>query len=660
MVCVLLCFALPVELLGQCEDQKLTAFDADQNDSFGVRVSVSDDVALIGAWSDECDAGPYCGSAYVYRFSPGTPGSWIYEQKLAAPDAADGDAYGLAVSVDGDLAVVGARGVDCAVGTDCGAAYIYRFNGSVWVEEQKLIASDPSAEALFGQSVSISGDVVVVGAFLRDCGAGPDCGAAYVYRFDGSTWVEEQRLTASDLAESALFGISVSIHLDVVIVGSIFSDCVAGPECGAAYIYRFDGATWIEEQKLTASDASPIDEFAWSVATESGLAVIGAPTDDCPAGVNCGAAYVFRFNGSTWVEEQKLTASDAGSIDLFGDSVAMHNGVVLVGTDRDDCATGMNCGAAYVYRFNGSKWVEERKLTAPAGAPFDFFGFSVAVTDDLAVIGAYGDGPPAVSGSIFAFTLGTDCNGNDRVDACDIRDGGSTDNDDDGIPDECQPVVVPLDIKPGKCPNRVNARSHGKLPVAAVGSHEFDVTLIDTDSLLLKRADGVGGSVRPLAGPPGPRIRFEDVATHIVSAGCDCHELGADGIQDLALKFSTSEMVEALQLDSSAPGASVRLTLTGSLHDGTSFEASDCILITGRSVTPLGVKVMDESLGVPTLAPHQRHSETIPTPVGRFRPKDLTALTAKRQSWLSRTYRRFTMWACTRLWFRIFGRRSWP
>jgi hypothetical protein len=134
-----------------------------------------------------------------------------------------------------------------------------------------------------------------------------------------------------------------------------------------------------------------------------------------------------------------------------------------------------------------------------------------------------------------------------------------------------------LDIKPGSCPNPVNVKSRGKLPIALTGGEAFDVTMIDYATLALGRADGVGGSVAPLAGPPGPHTTIDDVATPFQGETCDCHEMTGDGIDDLAMKFSTPDVVATLELDVLAPGETVELVVSGNLLDGTPFEASDCI-----------------------------------------------------------------------------------
>ncbi len=136
-----------------------------------------------------------------------------------------------------------------------------------------------------------------------------------------------------------------------------------------------------------------------------------------------------------------------------------------------------------------------------------------------------------------------------------------------------------LDIKPGSCPNPFNRHGNGVLPVALVGTVEFDPAEVDLSTLQLSRADGVGGSVAPNEGPPGPHSVLEDAATPFDGEGCECHDLGGDGIDDLSMKFKTRDLVDALELDDLSGGAMVELVLSGSLLDGTTFVASDCIVI---------------------------------------------------------------------------------
>jgi hypothetical protein len=165
----------------------------------------------------------------------------------------------------------------------------------------------------------------------------------------------------------------------------------------------------------------------------------------------------------------------------------------------------------------------------------------------------------------------------------DIDFNGTSSSSDDLEGFFCMPVqvapalVLPLDIKPGSCPNSFNRNGNGVLPVALVGTEMIDVTGVDLGSLLLSRADGVGGSVAPLEGPPGPHTVFEDVATPFFGEMCECDDAHGDGFMDVSMKFRSQDVVDALELDGLLPGDLVELVLTGALLDGTPFEASDCV-----------------------------------------------------------------------------------
>lgn len=311
-------------------------------------------------------------------------------QKLTPSDVGDEGMFGIGLSMGEDVAVIGATRSNCAAGDCRGSAYIFRFDGATWFEEQVLRASDGDGRDRFGTFVSLSGDTVWVGATGNDCKAGNDCGSAYVFQFDGSTWVEEQLITAPDADAGDRFG-SVAVSKDKAMVGALRDVCEAGARCGSVYAYQYDGSSWVDLQKITASDAAAGTNFGARVSISGETAIIGAPSADCAAGANCGAAYIFRFDGATWIEEQKLTASDAHAEDFFGLSVSLSGDTAWVGARDSDCVAGKGCGVAYVFRFNGSTWVEEQKITASDGIAGDAFG-SVSVSGNRAVVGALGVG----------------------------------------------------------------------------------------------------------------------------------------------------------------------------------------------------------------------------------------------------------------------------
>jgi hypothetical protein len=162
-----------------------------------------------------------------------------------------------------------------------------------------------------------------------------------------------------------------------------------------------------------------------------------------------------------------------------------------------------------------------------------------------------------------------------------------------------EPLIVPVDVKPGGCPNPLNLRSNGVLPVSVLGTPDFDVSQIEISTVRLTGAGDGLGFVRPVEGPPGPHTVIADIGTPFPGTPCDCHDLSGDGIDDLSLKFRTQEVVEALGLEVIPGGELVPLVVGGLLVDGTPFGGVDCVVIVGSSgpSSPPGLK--SKTLGYP-------------------------------------------------------------
>jgi hypothetical protein len=390
--------------------QKLTAPDAAVNDFFGASVSVSGDVALVGAYLDD-DRGNESGSAYV--FTRGQDGSWTQTQKLTASDGAADDQFGASVSISGDVALVGAN-YDDDRGSNSGSVYVFtRQQGGSWTQTQKLTASDAAVNDQFGVSVSISGDVALVGA-VREDGRGNESGSAYIFtRGQDGTWSQTQKLTASDGAGGDRFGVSVSVSGDVALVGALYDDD-RGSDSGSAYIFtRGQDGSWTQTQKLTASDGAADDQFGVSVSISGDVALVGAYRDD-DRGSDSGSAHVFtRGEDGSWGQTQKLTAPDAASNDWFGRSVSVSGDVALVGACFDD-DHGNESGSAHFFalrpdRQDSNPMLPQHKVTASDSAAGDTFGYSVSVSGDVALVGAnYDDDRGDGSGSAYVFTRGQD------------------------------------------------------------------------------------------------------------------------------------------------------------------------------------------------------------------------------------------------------------
>jgi len=185
-------------------------------------------------------------------------------------------------------------------------------------------------------SVAISGDTVVVGANYVDIGGNLNQGSAYVFVRNGATWTQQEKLTAADGTGNDDFGFSVAISHDTVVVGAINDDVGGGFGQGSAYVFVRSGTTWSQQEKLTAGDGVTFDSFGFSVAISGDTVVVGSWFDDIGGEFDQGSAYVFVRSGGTWSQQQKLTATDGDSDDHFGVSVGISGDTVVIGAPNDD------------------------------------------------------------------------------------------------------------------------------------------------------------------------------------------------------------------------------------------------------------------------------------------------------------------------------------
>jgi hypothetical protein len=366
--------------------QKLRAPVPGNGDAYGVCVSISGDRAVVGAPGDDAN-GTGSGAAHILRRSGE---SWVHERTLRAFDGAFGDGFGGSVAISGDTVVVGAI-YDDDQGPNSGSAYVYRWDGTGWRPEQKLVASDGTLDRFFGKSVSISGEAAIVSGG----------GAAYVFRRSGVAWAEEQRLEPPDPARNGVFG-AVSISGDVAIIGTP-RDAENGGSAGAAHVFSRIGTEWRPDQKLLASDGEAADAFGISVSIHGNRAIVGA-WEDGDNGRDSGSAYVYRHEGGVWMEEQKLLPLDGKHGDFFGVSVSITGDAAVVGSHMDDDG-GTASGSAYAFRRNGHSWLQEQKLLASDGAAGDLFGYSVSASGHTVIVGASGDDCTGVDDSCGAAYL---------------------------------------------------------------------------------------------------------------------------------------------------------------------------------------------------------------------------------------------------------------
>jgi hypothetical protein len=435
-----------------------TLYGENIDDRFGENVAISADGTRIAIGAPyNSSSGTGAGHVRIYKTVSAYPISYQQFSKLTASDGAAGDYFGNSVSIDGDTMVVGANRDDRVgpvawnsndTGNNTGSAYVFTRNTagdltSGWTQVAKLTADSGEGDS-FGNSVSIDGDTIVIGAYGHgegDYGAGGpaagyipmDIGAAYVFTRDTagsltSGWTQRAKLTASDGAQADMFGSSVSIDGDTVMIGAYFDDTASGTNVGSVYVFTRDTAGsltsgWTQVAKLTASDGAAYDRLGLSVSIDGDTAVFGAYADDDPS--NSGSAYVFTRDTagsltSGWTQVARLTASDGAEFDEFGYRVSIDGDTIAVGANGDD-DNGSNSGSAYVFTRDTagsltSGWTQVAKLTASDGAAHDYSpGWSpggmreVAIDGDTIVVGAYGtdDSFEPNSGSAYLFTRDT-------------------------------------------------------------------------------------------------------------------------------------------------------------------------------------------------------------------------------------------------------------
>ena len=416
-------------------------------DRFGYSVAISGDTLVVGAPFEDSDAtgvngnqnndrASQTGAAYIFTRSAGV---WSQQAYLKAPYYSG--RFGLSVDISVDTVVVGATfepspttGVNGPRGDNSaprsGAAYVYTRTAGTWSHQAYLKASNTDAYDDFGRSVSISGDVLVVGAPGEDSIAmgvnGDDSddslrssGAAYVFNRVSGTWTQQAYIKASTPGKDDSFGWDVAISADTLVVGAILEDSnavgVGGDEAndfagqsGAAYVYTRSASVWSQQAYLKASNTGINDLFGYSVAISGDIVVVGSPDEDSDAtavngnqnnesATDSGAAYIFTRNSAVWGQQAYLKASNAGSNDRFGLSVGGFGETLIVGAPAEDGSSG----AAYVFSRIANTWSQQARLIASNVQLFDEFGWAVATSADTQVVGALSEdsGATGVNGN---------------------------------------------------------------------------------------------------------------------------------------------------------------------------------------------------------------------------------------------------------------------
>ncbi|MBK9306700.1 MAG: cadherin-like beta sandwich domain-containing protein [Nitrospira sp.] len=364
---------------------------------------------------------------------------------VKASNQGTGDELGFSVALDGDTLVVGARreagngtGVNPAhnnLASNAGAAYVFARNGTTWAQQAYLKASNTGADDWFGYSVAISGDTIAVGAMNEDGSATgvngadndgtADSGAVYIFTRSGTTWSHQAYVKASNAGNTDQFGRTVALSGDTLAVGAAGEDSnltgvTAGSpnegatgngssDSGAVYVFTRSGTTWSQQAYVKASNTGAGDNFGYSVAIDGETLGVGARGEESNAvGINgnqandsmsfAGAVYVFTRSGTTWTQQAYVKASNTGTGDRFGSSIALSGDTLAVGAPTEDGnGTGANppdsgtivdSGAAYVFTRSGTTWSQQAYIKTSNTGGLDQFGWKVALDGDTLIVSA--------------------------------------------------------------------------------------------------------------------------------------------------------------------------------------------------------------------------------------------------------------------------------
>jgi hypothetical protein len=372
------------KIMEVCEEAKLIVSDGGSNDNFGFSVSISGDYAIVGAPGLARNE-DYAGAAYIFE-REGT--NWVQQAKLSSFPPERGDYFGCSVSINGDYAIVGASGSVYRKAYK-GCVYIFKREGSNWIQQAEITGSSMNSGE-FGASVSINGDYAIMGS--PSYATSNYGGAAYIFKREGANWVQHDKLMSAERYDR--FGDSVSISGDYAVAATELSVNSFRGISGAAYVFNRDGTSWTQQAKLRASDGSMSDSFGCSVSISGDYFVVGAT----------GCAYIFKREGTNWTEQTKLSEVK-GSV---GDSVFICGDYVIIGAPNDNNVLGgTRSGSAYVFEREDTNWARQVKLTAEDGQRSDNFGSSVSMDGNYIIVGTRGDDDNGTnSGSAYIFKIG--------------------------------------------------------------------------------------------------------------------------------------------------------------------------------------------------------------------------------------------------------------
>lgn len=369
------------------EQAVLAADNPIYDDEFGSNIAIFNGTIIVGAPLKGYGEISKQGAAYIYS---GSGSNWNLRASLLAGEGVTYDRFGEAVDIEGDTAVVGVPNLEVNGHFGQGAAYVFTRSGAAWLPQQKLIAGDGATDDCFGQAVAISGDSILIGAPGASVGSGTDQGAAYIFTRSGSLWSEQRKLSATGGGTNDQFGASVALERDSAVVGAYLHNVGAPNHKGSVYVFTGSGTEWTQQAQLTANDGQPEDLFGWTLAISGNTIVVGVPYADVNTVPDHGSAYVFTRNGTAWSQQASLTVPTEPGVGCLGGSVAILNDTLFLGAEWTEVDGVYSQGAGFVFTRSGTTWSQKARLTAFDAEEGGGFGASAAFDGNLLVVGARG------------------------------------------------------------------------------------------------------------------------------------------------------------------------------------------------------------------------------------------------------------------------------
>jgi hypothetical protein len=362
--------------------------------------AIYEDSAAGGVNGDQSNDGAAdSGAAYVFVRQGD---AWVQQAFLKADSPAPNDFFGSSVAISGDSIAVGAVRADpwhgaSGVTPRSGRVYVFTRQNGVWSQQARLAPAASTTDDLVGTSVALQGDTLVFGA-ANDSSAASHSGAAYVYTRTAGAWTEGPKLKSLKPVADGSFGSAISLDATTLVIGAPY-DSSDVDSAGSADVFVLRDGKWLEQQQLRPTLPSDHGVFGESVAVRGDSLVIGAPHSDLILSLPHGEVYTFERAGDKWTSTGVMTATVPRANDYFGSSLGLTDTALLVGANGDKSgAQGLNGdpmrsdaqyeGAAYLFARQNQSYLLSAYIKAAAAEHDDALGEWVALSDSMAVVSA--------------------------------------------------------------------------------------------------------------------------------------------------------------------------------------------------------------------------------------------------------------------------------